>query len=35
LRLVSDQEQEVLAHYEADESFLEDQRSVINASPLN
>ena len=33
--LVGDQEQEPLAHYEADESFLEDLRSVINASPIN
>ena len=33
--LVGDQGQEPLAHYEADESFLEDLRSVINTSPLN
>lgn len=31
--LVSDQGHEPLAHYEVDESFLEDLRSVINDSP--
>ena len=30
--LVSDQGQEARAHYEVDESFLEDLRSVINDS---
>ena len=30
--LISDQVQDPLAHYEVDESFLEDLRSVINES---
>ena len=33
--LVGDQGQEPLAHFEVDESFVEDLRSVINASPIN
>ena len=32
--LVGDQRQEALAHDGVDESFLEDLRSVINASPI-
>ena len=32
--LVSDQDPEPLAHYEVDESFLEDLRSAIKDSPL-
>ncbi len=33
--LVGDQGQEPLAHDEADKSFLEDLRDVINSSPLH